>query len=1013
MKQKVIILLLTGLASISCSSQKSMAPYTYSVPDTKWDEQYGNHRAVIEVKSTAEAAGLSFEWRRPDNDVDKKLFLVINTETGDTIPNIIRKKVDNDICNIVFGPVEKGTYYFYYLPYQVQTGYGGYGRGYFPPEKEADALWQQTVNGLSSIQEATVSTVQARTDFDSFYPMEVAATEKETEDLRQSDDRPYRVFTEGREYPVRMRYKIPYKWLDSPKENISFQGKAMQNEYYAFQLAVWNKGTDNVSDIKYNTKGLSNGKHSIPAEAVTCFNIDGVDPDGNKFTKRIDLTPGFVQPLWFGLDIAEDQPAGTYKGIIEITDESGYATPVAIEIKVGNTVLADRGDNEPWRHSRLRWLNSTLGISDEPTTGYTDIKVDGDKVSCLGRSVVMDRNTALPGSIDSWGNELLSSPIRFVIQTSKGIKEINLDSKSSKTHEGTFTSTLTGKDDDLVLKCEMRMEFDGWLNYNYTIEPLKPVDIQDIRLEIPVAKKYAEYFMGMGLPGQYTPKNYSGKWDTPEKTVNNFGVSIPTSRRSNWLWPFDSFWCGNTKAGVHCELRGSSYHGPLLNLYRPAYPESWHNGGKGGFRVESKADHTLATVYSGSRNLDKGEKISFDFSLLITPVKEINYKSQFTDRYYHNGGAPVPTEKDMEAGIRIINVHHANYLNPFINYPFLTTEVMKDFIQTWHAKNCKVKLYYTIREFTNVITEIWALRSLGDEIIADGRGGGYTWCREHFVTGYTPQWYQHLDDLEYNVTADASVLTATGESRWYNYYIEGLAWLVKNLDIDGIYMDDVSFDRRILKRMRRAMDGVKEGCIIDLHSNTGFSRGPAMQYAEYFPYVDKLWFGESFMYSQMPPDNWLVEVSGIPFGHMGDMLHGGGNRWLGMQYGMTLRLPWLTEGVSCDPTPVWKVWDEFGIAESSMIGFWEDNPPVTVSDPDVKVTSYVKDGQTLISVGNYASTQKNVRLNIDWKALGLNGNNVTIEAPAVEDFQEQRTFKAGDVIPVEPKKGWLLIIKSK
>ena len=107
--------------------------------------------------------------------------------------------------------------------------------------------------------------------------------------------------------------------------------------------------------------------------------------------------------------------------------------------------------------------------------------------------------------------------------------------------------------------------------------------------------------------------------------------------------------------------------------------------------------------------------------------------------------------------------------------------------------------------------------------------------------------------------------------------------------------------------------GAKPGCLIDLHSNTGLSKGPANQYAEFFPYVDKLWFGESFLYNEMSYENWLVEVSGIPFGLMGDMLHGGGNKWLGMVFGMTTRLPWTTEGVTCDPVAVWRIWDEFGI----------------------------------------------------------------------------------------------------
>ena len=77
---------------------------------------------------------------------------------------------------------------------------------------------------------------------------------------------------------------------------------------------------------------------------------------------------------------------------------------------------------------------------------------------------------------------------------------------------------------------------------------------------------------------------------------------------------------------------------------------------------------------------------------------------------------------------------------------------------------------------TNAFTEIWALRSLGDEILGSGKGGGFPWLREHFDSDYTPQWYQHYNSLEETgFTADASILTSTGDSRWYNYYIEGLA----------------------------------------------------------------------------------------------------------------------------------------------------------------------------------------------------------------------------------------------
>jgi hypothetical protein len=252
----------------------------------------------------------------------------------------------------------------------------------------------------------------------------------------------------------------------------------------------------------------------------------------------------------------------------------------------------------------------------------------------------------------------------------------------------------------------------------------------------------------------------------------------------------------------------------------------------------------------------------------------------------------------------------------------------------------------------------------------------------------------------------SAALVTSGASRWYNYYLEGLNWLLHNIEIDGLYLDDVTYDRQILKRMRKIMERARPGCLIDLHSNTLFSRGPANQYLEFFPYVDRLWFGEGFNYND-PPDYWLTEISGIPYGLMGEMLQDGGNRWRGMLYGMTARMPWCG-----DPRSIWKLWDDFGIAESRMIGYWEPTCPVRTDQPKVLATAYVRPGKTLVSLASWADAPVNCRLTIDWQALGLDGAKAVLAAPAVEGFQEARTFRTGDAIPVDPARGWLLEVRS-
>ncbi|HSH19766.1 MAG TPA: glycoside hydrolase domain-containing protein, partial [Draconibacterium sp.] len=826
---------------------------------------------------------------------------------------------------------------------------------------------------------------QSRTDFDSFYPMEIIALQSEKDILQDVYNTDFLIFPEDRKFPIRMLDEIPQKWIESGPSN-EFKGEAQRNEYYTFQLGVF-AAHNELRNLIVEFSPLKSTESVIPVSHLTCFNTGGIGPYGEPFVKRLDIEKGNVQPMWIGIDIPENIIPGYYKGTIKVISENADPQIVEITLNIKNQILADRGDSETWRHSRLRWLNSTLGIDDNPTKPFQSISVLGEGTYGFTGKKMQMANNGFPGSIDVKGTEILNRPISFVVESAKGKEQFSepRDVKLLKNEPGAMSGGWKSYSKNIEINGVGIIEADGYINYKLKVKALNTVNLKDIRLEIPFKRELAKYMMGMDMPGTAVPKSHEAKWNGPH----------------------DSFWIGNTKAGIWCEIRGSDYSGPLLNLYHPEYPESWFNGDKGGFKIQTTTGEVKAVVYSGKRHLEKGEELEFEWSLMITPVKDIDYKSQFTDRYYHNGGNPMPSDEDLECGVKIVNLHHANNYNPHINYPFVAIDSMKWFVNQLHQKGQKVKIYYTIRELSNYTAEIWALRSLGDEILGDGRGGGYPWLREHLVSGYRPQWYQWFPDK----SADASIVNAPGDSRWYNYYIEGLAWLVKNVDIDGLYLDDVSYDRRTVKRIRKVLDNANSGCLLDLHSNTGFSKGPATQYAEYFPYMNKLWFGESFQYDKMSPENWLVEVSGIPFGLMGDMLHGGGNRWLGMLFGMTVRHPWMTEGITCDPRPVWKIWDEFGIQDSKMVGFWEVKPVVQTSDGDVKVTAYIKEGKTLLSVGNFSDKTKTVSLKINFRKLGIETGKAKLVAPEIQNFQAAKEWKQGEKISIEPRKGWLIYVQ--
>ncbi|MDR1498089.1 MAG: DUF6067 family protein, partial [Puniceicoccales bacterium] len=651
---------------------------------------------------------------------------------------------------------------------------------------------------------------------------------------------------------------------------------------------------------------------------------------------------------------------------------------IDVTIHVGGEMLSDRGDGDLWRHARLRWLNSTIGMDDLPVAPYQKMLLDKRQITATGKSVKLD-DSGLPQSIEINGCRILEKPVTFTVHTSDGNVVFTADNlEISPKADGLICWKSSSAKSGLHFSCEAYMEYDGYIRYHVHLSSDKPEDVKDIRLETVYTPESSTYFMGTGFKGGFRPAEHV--W--------------------GWKGPYDSYWTGDYRSGLHVEFRGGTYHGPLLNDYKPAPPAVWANAGKGRISLSSMPDRSVRVVASTGECRITGKPLDFEFGLLITPVKPLNSAKHFSERYFHS---ELDFDKAAEEGANINNIHHATSLNPVINYPYIVRDSLVAYIQKHHEAGRKIKLYYTIREQSNYTAEIFALKSLNHEIFVGGAGYGLPWHCEHLIDDYNSAWYAELPGQN----SDAS-LVLNGFSRWINYYLEGLRWMFENYKIDGIYMDDVSFDGEVMKRMHKIIAQYRPDALIDLHSNTGYSIGPANQYARFFPYVDRLWFGESFRYNAMTPDEWFVTFSGIPFGMMSEMLQDGGNRYLGMVYGATARHSYG----NIDNAPIWKLWKEFGIEDAQMIGYWDAGCPVKTNHPNVKATAYIRPDKTLISIGNFDAKEQTVRLSFDWDKLGIKPSNAVLYAPAVKNFQEERTFRTDENIPVKGKEGWLLILQQ-
>jgi hypothetical protein len=255
---------------------------------------------------------------------------------------------------------------------------------------------------------------------------------------------------------------------------------------------------------------------------------------------------------------------------------------------------------------------------------------------------------------------------------------------------------------------------------------------------------------------------------------------------------------------------------------------------------------------------------------------------------------------------------------------------------------------------------------------------------------------------------DAAMLNK-GTSRWTNYYIEGVSWLAANQQIDGLYLDDIAFSRATVKRLVTVLHEHRDEVVIDLHSANQFNVrdgfiNSAMLYMEHFPFISRLWFGEYFEYG-LDEDYWLTEVSGLPFGLMGEMLQDGGHPYRGMLYGMTAR-----KYGDVDPRPVWGMMTEFGIAESRMLGYWLENAPVRTDHPRVLATTYARSDAVLIALASWFGTDEVVELSVDFEALGL-GADIRAYAPAVEGLQAEAEVDLS-AVRVPAGQGLFVVVES-
>ncbi len=1012
----------------------------------EWARSLGNHRAVIRVAQVTDAVCAYLPWRRRDAFPQAKHVTVVDAQTGKTIENSVVATCNREYGEVVFEPTSgPGLYYAYYLVPTPDRHRWVWPRSSFPvtmyepPRTTASPAWmakhqvrpedtgstphpgkvawqsdQSFPAPWRDLPAAELVEFQSRGEWHSFYPMEVIATLDERLQLVQRcGPKPFLLFPETRLRPIRMNKDIPHHWAIREGDALRrLEETAQKNEYLVFQIGVY-AHRELLPNVKATWSALQGPRGAkIAASAITCFNLSGSDQQGNPFVKTVHVGRGEVQALWFGVDIRRNATPGRYEGTVTVTAQDAEPQTVSLRLQVENKVLADRGDGDSSRLSRLRWLNSSHAVDDLVCAPYTPVQVKGRSVKILGRSLELSES-GLPERLTSFiemfrirdcGREILAAPVRFeAIRNGKALvwkttQPARCQRKSSG--RALFRSSQTAP--GLARRTEVTVEMDGRIGVRITLEAGKPQTLDGLRLSYQLPADVSRYWMESAPPS----------WEASGPTQLAFACPEETAKP---LSAFQFAWIGDYNAGL------------VFSIARTQ--SGWLQGRNGSFRQTRKGRACEVELNTGALSLRAGEPLTLEFALYVTPFKPLPAE-HWNWRYYHQGCSKnLDLKLGIEAGAKIFTQHHGSPNYPYINYLFPVADDLKKIADQVHQIGGRFKAYNTIREQSTRTCELWPLRSLGHEILPACTANlgfeslaqlpleyqlrdqvnepftGQLWMCEHLVDDYHARWHSTIAPPDGPMILEDSSVQISGAARWSNFYIEGLRWLMEHAGVDGLYLDGVTFDRESFLRVRKTMVRQKPRALIDWH-------GSPAEVIDFFAFVDSLWFGEGADYTREDA-YWLVAVSGIPFGIPGELLHDANSIYRGMVYGISHRFAWMPLDL-VNPAPLWKWWDAFAIEKAEMLGYWMAECPVKTSHAAIKATAYVHRGRRLaIAVASWAKEPVTVRLEVDWKAVALDPARVRVTVPEISMYQSALAAVSLDALSVEPGKGWIVVVAGE
>ncbi len=651
------------------------------------------------------------------------------------------------------------------------------------------------------------------------------------------------------------------------------------------------------------------------------------------------------------------------------------------------------------------WLDSKEGISDKVLPPWTPIEVRrrGDTliVKPWGRSYQFE-GLPFPIQIETKGASILRRPIEVKAKVDgKNViwKKGSLRLGKKTQAKVSFSQRLSGT--SLTLFSRTQVEYDGMVRVEWELKPQRLLQLEELTFEISMPAQYAKYLY-----------HFPGRWGS----AYNAG-ELPAQGFVAEFRPF--IWLGDEDRGL---------------AWFSESDENWFNSNPSQVteitRVGNEVTLRLRLVNIPIQlNPETGRgkpRLVYTFGLQATPVKPVT-KDVWDYRITHVSQGTFGAETRLniedetldqlkELGVKTMVFHeHWTDIEGYTSTTY--GDDLRKLVKACHERGIQLLLYFGF--LISDLAPEWPL--LGEACIVLPKRG-------YFPYNYPPQPVQNAYNVCYR-------------SVWQDFLADGIARLMDEYDIDGVYLDGTEYtwpceNRRhgcgykkpdgstgktypifaVREMMRRIYTIVKtrkpEGQI-NVHNSTCMTI-PTLAWATSY------WDGEQFggispgpfALEVIPLDAFRTEFMGHQWGVPAEFLCYDKPFTYKEAYAFTLLHDVLIRGAGLSSSlklesALWRLSDEFGRKECEWLPYWRNSECVRVNPERSYVSLYKhpKNG-VLAVISNLSRGEKELEVVFNLDRLGLTEKNISAEDGLTG---EPLAMEASRIKFTLPALGWKII----